>query len=274
MHPPVFTRLQSEDLPRELAPLSLLFVLDGKIKLRLADGEVTRVRRGDLFVLRVCRAEVSASSPLAEVLLFEAEPEWVKLVLGAPDLGEPDAEEPAALEPAGSDLAERAQRLLCAERLCARERRAAADQAARAARCLELVSVALEARGSLGSSRPVGCAASPHAAAFVRALEALEGDDFDDCSLGRLAGSIGLSERQVARLFRRTLGTSFSTYLTQLRIERAKKLLATTVKPVTEIGLETGWQSLSHFNTVFRRRVGATPSAYRAVTYAAARPAA
>ena len=76
---------------------------------------------------------------------------------------------------------------------------------------------------------------------------------------------VGLSERQVARLFRRTLGTSFSAYVTQLRIERAKKLLATSHRSVTEIGLDTGWQSLAHFNTVFRRRVSATPSAYRAI---------
>jgi AraC-like DNA-binding protein len=263
MDQPRFHRLSTADLPREFRPLCILSVLAGQLRVRLADGDATRVRRGEALVLRRGRAEVVAISPTVDTLVFEADLSWVTRMQEPSQPPDLDSGNDATLEPAGSDLAVLAQRLLCEERL--QPARRSVHQLSHTARSLELVSVALAAQGSLGSSRPVGPGSSPHAGAFVHALEALESDDLEECTLGRLAERVGLSERQVARLFRRTLDTSFSAYLTQLRIERAKKLLATSARSVTEIGLETGWQSLSHFNNVFRRRVGATPSAYRAV---------
>jgi AraC-like DNA-binding protein len=263
MDQPRFHRLSTADLPREFQPLCILSVLAGQLRVRLSDGDATRVRRGEALVLRRGRAEVVTISPTVDALVFEADLSWVTRMQEPSQPPDLDSGDDAALEPAGSDLAVLAQRLLCEERL--QPARRTAHQLSHTARALELVSVALAAQGSLGSSRPVGPGSSPHAGAFVRALETLESDDLEECTLGRLAARVGLSERQVARLFRSTLDTSFSAYLTQLRIERAKKLLATSARSVTEIGLETGWQSLSHFNNVFRRRVGATPSAYRAV---------
>jgi AraC-like DNA-binding protein len=47
-------------------------------------------------------------------------------------------------------------------------------------------------------------------------------------------------------------------------MERAKRLLRETDLPVIEVAAETGWSSLAHFTTTFRRRVGQTPSGYRA----------
>jgi AraC-like DNA-binding protein len=260
---PRFDRLATADLPRELRPLSIVSVLAGQLRVRFADGDAARVTRGEALVLRRGCAELVAISSRTDALTFEADPAWVGRMLESLQLADRDPGGDAALEPAGSDLSGLAQRLLCEERLLPAQN--VTDRLARTARSLELLSVALAARGSLGESRRVGCGGSPHAGPFVRALETLGSDGLEECTLGRLAERVGLSERQVARLFRRTLGTSFSAYVTQLRIERAKKLLATSARSVTEIGLETGWQSLSHFNTVFRRRVGATPSAYRAV---------
>jgi len=59
-------------------------------------------------------------------------------------------------------------------------------------------------------------------------------------------------------------GTTFREHLATLRLERAKRLLAATDLPVIEVAGHTGWSSLAHFNAVFRRRVGLTPSAFRA----------
>ena len=260
---PRFRRLAPADLPCELRPLSILSVLAGQLRVRLADGDAARVRRGEAFVLRRGCAEVVATSSSSAALVFEANPQWVARMQESLQLADLVPESSAALEPAGSDLAVLAQRLLCEERLLPAQ--TASHPLARTARSLDLVSVALAAQGPLGASRLAGSRSSPHAGAFVHALETLESEGLEECTLGRLATRVGLSERQVARLFRRTLGTSFSAYVTQLRIERAKKLLATSHRSVTDIGLDTGWQSLAHFNTVFRRRVGATPSAYRAI---------
>jgi AraC-like DNA-binding protein len=260
---PRFRRLTTADLPCELRPLSILSVLAGQLRVRLADGDAARLSRGEAFVLRHGCVEVVATSPDTDSLVFEADLQWVTRMQESLQLAELAGGGSAALEPAGSDLAVLAQRLLCEERLLPSQ--TATHRLARTARSLDLLSVALAAHGRLGASRLVGSRSSPHAGAFVHALETLESEGLEECTLGRLAARVGLSERQVARLFRRTLGTSFSAYVTQLRIERAKKLLATSHRSVTEIGLDTGWQSLAHFNTVFRRRVGATPSAYRAI---------
>ncbi len=48
-----------------------------------------------------------------------------------------------------------------------------------------------------------------------------------------------------------------------MRIERARRLLRDTTKPVIEIGLDVGYTSPSHFAQVFRREVGVAPSEYR-----------
>ena len=51
----------------------------------------------------------------------------------------------------------------------------------------------------------------------------------------------------------------------RLRLARARRLLLETDHSVLEVAGETGWSSLAHFNAVFRRRVGVTPSAFRSV---------
>ena len=65
------------------------------------------------------------------------------------------------------------------------------------------------------------------------------------------------------RLFREELGCTFREHVSNLRIERARRLLAETERSIVEVAGETGWSSLAHFNSAFRRWVGATPSAYR-----------
>jgi AraC family transcriptional regulator len=52
-------------------------------------------------------------------------------------------------------------------------------------------------------------------------------------------------------------------YITRQRIERAKRLLAETELPISEIALRTGFSSQSHFTTSFRRLAGVTPSSFR-----------
>ena len=52
--------------------------------------------------------------------------------------------------------------------------------------------------------------------------------------------------------------------MTRLRVDRARRLLDESALPVIEVAAETGWSSLAHFNAVFRRHTGHTPTAYRA----------
>jgi len=60
------------------------------------------------------------------------------------------------------------------------------------------------------------------------------------------------------------MGCSPSEYLTELRMRRAATLLVSTNMSVSEIALEVGYLSLSHFSRMFRERFGKTPRAFRA----------
>lgn len=64
-------------------------------------------------------------------------------------------------------------------------------------------------------------------------------------------------------LFQTQLGTTFSEYVTGLRMEKARELLRTTDRYVYEIADEVGYSDPQYFNRVFRQAVGITPLEYR-----------
>ena len=265
MHPGT-RRLCASDFPIRLAPLSLLFVIEGELVLNGDEG-THRLLSGELLALRKpAQACVETLQGRGEALLFQASPEWLAR---ARALFGTDARttDPSALarETAGSETARRAGKLLLAAHLengtAPEGSGARAGGMELASRLVELVAIASGLEGSLEQARPpAGARGRSRRASLVRTLEALESAPLEGFSLGVLAAQLGVSERQASRLLRDELGTSFTDYVAALRIERAKKLLATTLEPITDVALETGWQSLSHFNAVFRRRVGSTPT--------------
>lgn len=81
--------------------------------------------------------------------------------------------------------------------------------------------------------------------------------------LGDIARLIGLSESRMRHLFKAGTGKRFKEYLTYLRIQEAKRLLATTPHSVTEIVLMCGFQSPAPFYRSFGELVGLNPQQYR-----------
>lgn len=77
--------------------------------------------------------------------------------------------------------------------------------------------------------------------------------------LTRLAGSCGISLRQLERLFRKHLDATPISYYTSLRLERAYELLTQTNLPLDEIALASGFASVSNFSKKFRTQSGKTP---------------
>ncbi|MEO1236240.1 MAG: AraC family transcriptional regulator [Planctomycetota bacterium] len=71
------------------------------------------------------------------------------------------------------------------------------------------------------------------------------------------------SRSRIHQLFRRSLGISPVTAMTQPRLQQARHLLRETDRPVTAIAYDLGFSSSQHFATAFRKRFGITPSAYR-----------
>jgi transcriptional regulator GlxA family with amidase domain len=78
-----------------------------------------------------------------------------------------------------------------------------------------------------------------------------------------IARALGLSRRQLERLFERDLGMTPARYLRELRLERGRHLLQQTRMPVIEIAMACGFASAAHFSRSFRRRYGTSPKAAR-----------
>ena len=56
---------------------------------------------------------------------------------------------------------------------------------------------------------------------------------------------------------------TFTQYLSVVRIAKAKKLLANPQARISEVAFEAGFASLTHFNRMFRRIAGESPTAFR-----------
>lgn len=74
-----------------------------------------------------------------------------------------------------------------------------------------------------------------------------------------IASLVGLSRRQLERLFKQFLGRQPSRYYLELRLARARQLLQNTHYSIVQVGLMCGFSSGSHFSTVFGALFGHTP---------------
>jgi len=81
--------------------------------------------------------------------------------------------------------------------------------------------------------------------------------------LDEVATAAGLSRPQVARLFRRHVGTSVARWHEEQRLDRARQLLRATDLPVAAIAERVGYANAFHFTARFTRRTGRSPRAYR-----------
>jgi len=85
----------------------------------------------------------------------------------------------------------------------------------------------------------------------------------EDLSLGQVAAAVHTSIFYFCKLFRKVTGTTFTEFVSRTRVERAKSLLLNPNLRVSEIAYEVGFQSLTHFNRVFKKVIGESPTEYR-----------
>lgn len=85
----------------------------------------------------------------------------------------------------------------------------------------------------------------------------------EDISLKQAAQVFGYEYHYLSRLLNRSYKISFVELLSGYRVEHAIRLLESTRLPITEIMLQSGFQSIRSFNLVFRRITGKVPSDYR-----------
>jgi AraC-like DNA-binding protein len=85
----------------------------------------------------------------------------------------------------------------------------------------------------------------------------------EDVSLTDVAKAVNVSVFYFCKMFKKVTGINFTDYLSRVRIEKSKNLLLNPNLRVSEIAYEVGFQSLTHFNRVFLKIVGQSPSEYR-----------
>ena len=81
--------------------------------------------------------------------------------------------------------------------------------------------------------------------------------------LADAAREAGISQFHYHRIFARVFGETPHEFLTRLRIDRAKRLLARDRLPVTDVCFAVGYESLGSFSTRFRAVVGCSPSQFQ-----------
>lgn len=101
-----------------------------------------------------------------------------------------------------------------------------------------------------------------------KALERIHKSVEKPLSPTRLALDVGVSTRQLERLFSKYLHMSPKSYITKIRLEHARTLLQQTRLSVLETALATGFQSTSHFSKLYKNRFGITPTVERGLTSA------
>jgi AraC-like DNA-binding protein len=85
----------------------------------------------------------------------------------------------------------------------------------------------------------------------------------DPPTLDEMAGEIGVSRRHFFRAFKQSTGKTPHAFIAERRLERAVDLVRTTELSATEIALDCGFASSSHFTYAFKRNYGSGPLEYR-----------
>lgn len=98
---------------------------------------------------------------------------------------------------------------------------------------------------------------------LIAAVEFMRAHLEDPVDMADVAGHIGLSRRQLERLFRRYISVTPAQFYLDLRVTRAHALLNETNMTVAQIAAATGFTSSSQLSQRFRKRYGKSPSAYR-----------
>ena len=99
---------------------------------------------------------------------------------------------------------------------------------------------------------------------IAKAIDYIREHQSEDLSLGQVARAVNTSTFYFCKIFRKAMGINFTDYLSRLRVERAKNLLLNPNHRISEVAYEVGFQSLTHFNRVFRKILGQSPTEYRA----------
>ncbi len=96
-----------------------------------------------------------------------------------------------------------------------------------------------------------------------RVLEYVKENIEKDLSVAEMAQVVGMSQYYFSKLFKMSTGTTPHQYVMRQRVERAQELLREGNTALVEVATNVGFETQSHFTSVFRRLVGITPKKFR-----------
>ena len=98
---------------------------------------------------------------------------------------------------------------------------------------------------------------------ITRARQYIEANSHEELTLAGVAKHAHMSTFYFCKVFKKVTGVNFAHYVSGVRVERAKNLLLNPNYRVSEVAYEVGFQSLTHFNRVFKNVAGQSPTEYR-----------
>jgi AraC-like DNA-binding protein len=133
---------------------------------------------------------------------------------------------------------------------------------------LQLLEIFIEAIGGelkAGSpdTAPMAVSTTDARARMAELLKQTPAAALLDLTLNELVTQVQCTPRHFSRIFNEMVGMSFRKKQSEVRLLRAQELLATTESKVLEVAMESGFQSVSLFNLMFKRRFGVTPGRWR-----------
>ncbi len=99
--------------------------------------------------------------------------------------------------------------------------------------------------------------------AITRAKQYIQAHQSEKLTLGQVARAVNMSTFYFCKIFKKATGTNFTDYVSRVRVEKARNLLLNPNLRISEIAYEVGFQSLTHFNRVFKKILGQSPTEYR-----------
>ena len=99
---------------------------------------------------------------------------------------------------------------------------------------------------------------------ITKARAYIQDHQTEEIKLGQVAKAVNMSSFYFCKMFKKVTGINFTDYVARIRIEKSKNLLLNPNLRISEIAFEVGFQSLTHFNRVFKKILGQSPTEYRA----------
>ncbi|MDB4868171.1 MAG: two component transcriptional regulator, AraC family [Cohnella sp.] len=98
---------------------------------------------------------------------------------------------------------------------------------------------------------------------LVKAMRYIHEHYQDDIGTEDVSAATGFSASYLHQLFKRELDRTFLDYLTEFRVEQAKRILRTENTKMAHVATRVGYRSPQHFSQVFKRLTGTLPHQYR-----------